>query len=202
MPRDASELARRLAREAEACAAIISPTASARGATGWWAMSRTRRAVRLFVRLHGIAKGPAGKWTDAATGEHGDLLDIIRESLGFRDFREVAEEARRFLNLPRAGAGTCPKPRPPAVQPDRGRRPDASLRFRDRSKELVELYLRRRGIVERAPRWQSRAIIRAAIIGLMSTCLTEIWPAMIAAVTDLDGTHHRGAPHVAGSGWL
>jgi len=35
--------------------------------------------------------------TDAATGEHGDLLDIIRESLGLRDFPDVAEEARRFF---------------------------------------------------------------------------------------------------------
>ena len=35
----------------------------------------------MFVRLTGPAgKGAAGKWTDAATGEHGDLLDLIRES--------------------------------------------------------------------------------------------------------------------------
>ena len=34
----------------------------------------------LFVRLKGpiSGKGAIGKWTDAATGEHGDLLDIIR----------------------------------------------------------------------------------------------------------------------------
>ena len=32
------------------------------------------------MRLSGpeAGKGAAGKWTDAATGEHGDLLDIIR----------------------------------------------------------------------------------------------------------------------------
>ena len=34
---------------------------------------------------------------DAATGEHGDLLDVIRESCGLVDFRDVADEARRFL---------------------------------------------------------------------------------------------------------
>ena len=35
----------------------------------------------LFVRLVGPTAGPgaAGKYTDAATGDHGDLLDIIRE---------------------------------------------------------------------------------------------------------------------------
>jgi hypothetical protein len=55
----------------------------------------------MFVRLHRTAKGPAGKWSDAATGEHGDLLDVIRETLGLTDFRDVVEEARRFLSLPR-----------------------------------------------------------------------------------------------------
>ena len=45
---------------------------------------------------------PAGKWTDAATGEHGDLLDVIRESCGLVDFHDVTEEARRFLSLPRS----------------------------------------------------------------------------------------------------
>ncbi|MFX5150040.1 DNA primase, partial [Acinetobacter baumannii] len=43
------------------------------------------------------------------TGEHGDLLDIIRESLGLREFREVAEEARRFLKLPRPELEIVPK---------------------------------------------------------------------------------------------
>src|SRR6185437_13275425 len=54
--------------------------------------------------------------TDAATSEHGDLLDVIRESLGLRDFREVAEEARRFLKLPRPEPEVVPKPgRPPVA---------------------------------------------------------------------------------------
>ena len=54
----------------------------------------------MFVRLRDTAKGPAGKWTDAATGEHGDLLDVIRESCGLIDFKDVADEARSFLSLP------------------------------------------------------------------------------------------------------
>src|SRR3546814_2148735 len=34
----------------------------------------------LYVRLDGPLAGPGavGKWADAATGEHGDLLDLIR----------------------------------------------------------------------------------------------------------------------------
>ena len=57
----------------------------------------------LFVRIRGAdtGKGAAGKWTDMATSEHGDLLDIIQERCGLRDFGDVIREARRFLNLPR-----------------------------------------------------------------------------------------------------
>ncbi len=55
----------------------------------------------MFVRLKDSPKGPAGKWTDAAaSGEHGDLLDVIRESCGLVDFKDVAKEARRFFALP------------------------------------------------------------------------------------------------------
>ncbi|TGP83881.1 DNA primase, partial [Mesorhizobium sp. M8A.F.Ca.ET.218.01.1.1] len=56
----------------------------------------------MFVRLKGSdsGKGAAGKWTDAATGEHGDLLDIIGESIGLADFKDVSDEARGFLSIP------------------------------------------------------------------------------------------------------
>ena len=64
----------------------------------------------MFVRLKESPKGPAGKWTDAATGEHGDLLDVIRESCGLVDFKDVADEARSFLSLPH-----------PEPEPDRPR---------------------------------------------------------------------------------
>ena len=56
----------------------------------------------MFVRLAGpqTGRGAVGKWTDAATGEHGDLLDVIRESCGLVDFKDVVDEARSFLSLP------------------------------------------------------------------------------------------------------
>ena len=102
MSRDASELAHRLAREAEAVCRHYLSNGKREGR--YWLVGDVHNTPgrSMFVRLKDLPKGPAGKWTDAATGEHGDLLDIIRESLGLRDFREVAEEARRFLKLPRA----------------------------------------------------------------------------------------------------
>ena len=51
----------------------------------------------LFVRL--APPGVPGKWTDAATGEHGDLLDLIRHRSGAPTLRAAFAEARDFLAL-------------------------------------------------------------------------------------------------------
>ncbi|MCY4597344.1 MAG: toprim domain-containing protein [Bryobacterales bacterium] len=52
----------------------------------------------LFVRLEG--PGTPGKFTDAATGEHGDLLDIVRIRSGAPTLRAALAEARAFLARP------------------------------------------------------------------------------------------------------
>src|SRR6202034_1158422 len=56
----------------------------------------------LFVRLHGseYGSGAAGKWTDSATGQHGDLLDLIALNRGLTRFADVLDEARAFLRVP------------------------------------------------------------------------------------------------------
>ncbi len=56
----------------------------------------------LYIRLTGptSGRGAAGHWTDAATGEHGDLLDLLRAHLGLTSLAETLDEARRFLSLP------------------------------------------------------------------------------------------------------
>ena len=124
MPRDASELSRRLARNAEAvCRHYLS---NGRRQGCYWTVGDVRNTPgrSMFVRLSGPESGPgaAGHWTDAASAEHGDLLDVIRESCGLIDFRDVAEEARRFLSLPR---------RPPSAQPStlRAGSPEAARRL-------------------------------------------------------------------------
>jgi hypothetical protein len=57
----------------------------------------------LYVRLKGplSGKGARGKWADSASGEFGDLLDLIRAREGFTSFRDTLDEARRFLRAPR-----------------------------------------------------------------------------------------------------
>ena len=91
MPRSAAELAHHLAREAEAvCRHYLS---NGRRVGNYWLVGDVRNTSgrSMFVRLkpRGAAGRPAGKWTDAATGEHGDLLDVIRESCGLLDFQTV-----------------------------------------------------------------------------------------------------------------
>ena len=56
------------------------------------------RGRSLFVRLRG--PGTPGKFTDAATGEHGDLLDLIRHRSHAPTLRAALAEARSFLALP------------------------------------------------------------------------------------------------------
>jgi hypothetical protein len=99
----AGDLARRLARDAEAmCRHYLSN--GQRCGRYWVAGDVMNTPGRsLYVRLQGPESGPgaAGKWTDAATGEHGDLLDLIARNRDLDCLGEVMDEARSFLALPR-----------------------------------------------------------------------------------------------------
>src|ERR1700724_2211688 len=103
MPRAASELARRLARDAEAGCRHYLSNGGRRGR--YWVVGDVNNTPgrSLFVRLTGpdSGKGASGKWTDAATGQHGDLLDLIALNRGLEHLRDVLDEARSFLSLPR-----------------------------------------------------------------------------------------------------
>ena len=187
MPRDASELAHRLAREAEAvCRHYLS---NGRREGRYWLVGDVRNTPgrSMFVRLKESPKGPAGKWTDAATGEHGDLLDIIRESCGLLDFHDVADEARRFLSLPRSE----PEPPPKAARlPAQTGSPEAARRLFAMSQPIarhprgdVFAQSRHYGFARRRRlRFHPRCYYRPD-----EDAPTETWPAMIARVTDLDG---------------
>ena len=189
MPRDASDLAHRLAREAEAvCRQYLS---NGRREGRYWLIGDARNTPgrSMFVRLKGpeSGRGAAGKWTDAATGEHGDLLDIIRESCGLLEFRDVADEARRFLSMPRTDTDPAPKATRSPIQTGS---PEAARRLFAMSQPigqtLVEAYLRNRGITSLheagALRFHPRCYYRPD-----DDSPTETWPAMIARVTDLEG---------------
>ena len=194
MPRNAAELAHRLAREAEAvCRHYLS---NGRRVGNYWLVGDVKNTAgrSMFVRLKpkGTGGRPAGKWTDAATGEHGDLLDVIRESCGLVDFHDVADEARRFLSLPRSEPKSDSRSRLPPVPTGS---PESARRLFGMSQPIagtvVETYLRGRGITNLhgidSLRFHPRCYYRPE-----ADAPTEIWPAMIAAVTDLRG-HITGA---------
>ncbi len=189
MAREPSELACRLAREAEAvCRHYLS---NGRRQGNYWLVGDVANTPgrSLFVRLKGgeSGKGAAGKWTDAATADHGDLLDVIRGSRGLVDFHEVMDEARRFLSLPR------PKPEPewrrrhssaPTGSPESARR--LFTMSRSIAGTVAETYLRHRGVT---------ALHGTANLRFHPRCYyrpdhdapTQTWPAVIAAVTDFGG---------------
>ena len=98
----ASELARRLAREAEAVCRHYLSNGRRQGA--YWLVGDVRNTPgrSMFVRLKETAKGSGRQMGRCGHVEHGDLLDVIRESRGLADFKDVAEEARSFLSLPRS----------------------------------------------------------------------------------------------------
>ena len=186
MPRDASELARRLARDAEAvCRHYLS---KGRRQGRYWMVGDVRNTPgrSMYVRLSGPESGPgaAGRWRDAASAEHGDLLDVIRESCGLTGFREVAKEARRFLSLPRVEPPVAPRAPAPRGSAEAARRLWAIAK--PIAGTLAEAYLRNRGITDltrcEALRFHPRCWYRPD-----EHAPTETWPAMIAAVTDLSG---------------
>jgi hypothetical protein len=189
MTGSASELARRLGEHAEAvCREYLSN--GYRSGNHWIVGDvRNTRGRSMHVRLKTNAKGPAGKWVDEATAEYGDLLDVIEASCGLIGFREVADEARRFLAIPRPE----PQSRPFGIQrqPAAARgSPDAARRLFAMSQPiadtLAERYLADRGILltahERALRFHSGCYYRDLVTGETLTL-----PALIAAVTSLDG---------------
>lgn len=187
---NATELAQRLGQQAEAvCRHYLS---NGRKQGNYWHVGDVQNnpGRSMFVRLTGpdSGKGAAGKWTDAQSGEYGDLLNVIRESLGLIDFADIADEARRFLSLPHAAS------EPPARQSRTPSAPSGSSEAAHRLwrmtqpliASVAETYLRRRGIADLSGtanlRFHPNCYWRSERDGLR-----EAWPAMIAAVTDLNG---------------
>ena len=137
---------------------------------------RGARGRSLFVRL--APPGVPGKWTDAATGEHGDLLDLIRIASGTGSLRIALAEARGFLSLPAMSAPTGP---------DTYDRTEAARRLWRRCRAIdgthAEAYLRARDIHRcRFPALR----FHPALFHRDGGDVRRL-PALVAAVTGADG---------------
>jgi hypothetical protein len=184
----AADIARRLAQNAEAvCREYLS---NGRREGGTWRVGDIDNTPgrSLMVRLTGpdSGKGACGRWVDYATTESGDLLDLIARACRLHAFRDVLEEARRFLSLPQQEyQGSAPaRPSVPSGSPVAARRLFASAKPIPGT--LAAIYLRSRGIRDvgdlPALRFHPRCFYRAH-----EGAPREIWPALLAAVTDGDG---------------
>lgn len=183
----AHDLARRLGRQAEAvCRHYLS---AGRRQGHYWQVGDARNAPgrSMFVRLRDSAKGPAGKWTDAATGEHGDLLDVIRGSRGLSSFSEMVAEAEAFLHMPRSWQVA----EAPVWTNSLSRDPVTSARRLFAAAQsipgtIVETYLRNRGITALHETGSLRFHPRCFYRTDAHTPMQPL-PAVVAAVTDLSG---------------
>jgi len=184
--RAASDLAFCLGQNAEAvCRHYLS---NGRRQGNYWLVGDVRNTPgrSMFVRLRETRKGRAGKWLDSATGENGDLLDVIREICGLTEFCDVAEEARRFLGLPHVEQFKLA----PTGDKARSGSTEAARRLWAMSQpiagSIAETYLRERRIAAFRDlvnlRFHPHCYYRPEDHGS-----TQRWPAMIAAVTDRAG---------------
>lgn len=191
MTHPARAIARDLAGQAERlCRTYL---ANGRREGNYWLVGDVHNTPgrSLYVRLRDSpgGTGRAGKWSDAQSGEHGDLLDIVRAATPGGSLADAIAEARRFLSLPdeesvgrRRGQGR--------VRPGS---PDAARRLIAISRpvcgSLAEHYLHARGLggidgleaLHFHPRcWYKRSPDDRR-------CVPRAMPAMIASVTDLAG---------------
>ncbi len=99
---NATRIAKALGERAEEVCRAYLPYGRRQGR--YWTAGDIRgaRGRSLFVRL--APPGVPGKWTDAAEGTHGDLLDLIRHRMGGMPLSDAMAEARAFLALPAAPA--------------------------------------------------------------------------------------------------
>ena len=138
---------------------------------------RGARGRSLFVRL--APPGTRGKWTDASTGEHGDLLDLVRIATGAGSLRAALAEARAFLSLP---------PMPARDDPDSYDRTEAARCLWQRCRAIdgthAEAYLRARAIYRcRFPALR----FHPALLHRDEGGVRRL-PALVAAVAGTDGT--------------
>jgi hypothetical protein len=181
----AADLAQRLADRAEAVCHHYLPNGVRRGS--YWIVGDVSGAKgrSLYVRLRSSSGAAAGHWTDAASGQYGDLLDLIRLNRGLLTLSEAFDEARAFLNEPPRQATEFAAYDTAARNPAKA----AARLFALTSPvpgTIAETYLRSRGIT---------ADLDYPALGFLANCYYRAednpepkpLPALIARVTDLNG---------------
>lgn len=188
--RSIADLSADLADRAESFCRQYFPEGCKQG--NYWQVGDTSGAKgrSLAIRLHAQGGRKAGSWQDFATGQYGDLIDLLQERLGSVTPKETLREARSFL-----GEAPCP-----AVPRDTQTReqPDAASSIRvARTRKLfaagkpvlgtlAATYLQGRGITRLGPalRYHPRVFLRQ---GEDDPDPPQRAPALLAKITDNRG---------------
>jgi len=188
--RSIADLSADLADRAESFCRQYFPEGRKQG--NYWQIGDTSGAKgkSLAIRLQAQGGRKAGSWTDFATGEYGDLIDLLQERLGSATLKETLREARSFL-----GEAPCPAV---SRETQRAERPDAASSKRiARARKLfaagkpvlgtlAATYLQARGITRLGPalRYHPQVFLRQ---GEDDADPPQRAPALLAKITDIRG---------------
>ncbi|WP_299305485.1 toprim domain-containing protein [uncultured Litoreibacter sp.] len=158
----------------------------------YWQVGDTSGAAgrSLVIRLHAGGGRKAGGWTDYATGEFGDLIDLLHAKLGSRSLHETLLEAEHFL-----GHAPLPKQRVSSraskcSSTATTKRIASARRLFAAGKPILgtaaTVYLHSRGIARFGPalRYHPRVYFRGANTGPDQPSYA---PALLAKITDNRG---------------
>ena len=188
--RSIADLSADLATRAESFCRQYFPEGRKQG--NYWQVGDTSGAKgqSLAIRLQAQGGRKAGSWQDFATGEYGDLIDLLQKRLGSVTLKDTLREARSFL-----GEAPCPAAPRDARNPER---PDAASSKRiARARKLfaagkpvlgtlAATYLQGRGITRLGPalRYHPRVFLRR---DEDDADLPQRAPALLSKITDNRG---------------
>jgi len=156
---------------------------------------RNKAGQSMAVRLYDSNCERIGLWVDYATGEHGDVFDLIGGATGIDSFKNILAEACGFLNM--ASSSVLSHQYSSSDHQQHWQRKEqnsdsvhAARRLFNIAKPikdtLVEKYLLQRGLTNLSQTQSLRFLDHCYYAGEDGKRL--VLPAMIAAVTDVQGT--------------
>lgn len=188
--RSIADLSADLADRAESFCRQYFPDGLKQG--NYWQVGDTSGAKgqSLAIRLQAQGDRKAGAWQDFATGEYGDLIDLLQERLGSVTLKETLREARSFLG--EAPCAAVPRDTRNVERPDAasGKRIVRARKLFAAGKPvlgtLAATYLKGRGITRLGPalRYHPRVFLRH---GTDDADPPQRAPALLAKITDNRG---------------
>lgn len=195
MVRDASDLARMLAASIERVVTELLPAGRREGAE--WRVGSLAGEPGRSCAVH-LSGRRAGVWSDFASGEGGDALDLVAQVLFRGDRREAMAWARSWLGLSDRSPAVEQRRARQQIPPEQPENDETKVRraaalkvFLAAQPKLADtpagLYLARRGIDFVTLGRQPRSLRYHP--ALWNSESQRTWPGLVAAITDAAGVH-------------